>query len=102
MPRWARSWMSFAQPLANIWSQRCFKRTDFSDKICMKEQGIMRVLLTGAFGNIGSSTLEELQKQGHQVRCFDIKQATYLRKARRLAKSVEVMWGDIRQKDDVR
>jgi len=33
----------------------------------------MNVLLTGAFGNVGLSTLEELLRQGHQVRCFDLK-----------------------------
>ena len=32
----------------------------------------MKVLLTGAFGNIGVSTIHELLKQGHQVRCFDV------------------------------
>ena len=62
----------------------------------------MKVLLTGAFGNIGSSTLEELCKQGHQVRCFDLEQAAYRRKARRWASKVEIMWGDIRRKDDVK
>jgi len=46
----------------------------------------MKVLLTGAFGNIGTSTLEELVKQGHIVRCFDLK---------------EVVWGDLRRPEDV-
>ena len=31
----------------------------------------MRILLTGAFGNIGVKTLAELIAQGHKVRCFD-------------------------------
>ena len=31
----------------------------------------MKVLLTGAFGNIGFSTLQTLLQQGHSVRCFD-------------------------------
>lgn len=61
----------------------------------------MKVLLTGAFGNIGSSALEELYKRGHQVRCFDLPEKAYRRKARRVADKVEVMWGDIRNKEDV-
>jgi nucleoside-diphosphate-sugar epimerase len=32
----------------------------------------MKVLLTGAFGNIGASALLELVKRGHAVRCFDV------------------------------
>jgi len=32
----------------------------------------MRVLLTGAFGNVGQATLDELLAQGHQVCCFDL------------------------------
>ena len=33
----------------------------------------MNVLLTGAFGNVGTSALTELLKQGHRVRCFDLR-----------------------------
>jgi len=33
----------------------------------------MKVLLTGAFGNIGLSAIEELVRQGDKVRCFDLK-----------------------------
>lgn len=34
----------------------------------------MNVLLTGAFGNIGQSALDELLERGHTVRCFDLRQ----------------------------
>jgi UDP-glucose 4-epimerase len=48
----------------------------------------MRLLLTGAFGNIGSITLVELLKRGHQVRCFDVNTPANRRHAgRRLHKS---------------
>ena len=30
----------------------------------------MKVLLTGAFGNIGSHVLTELVRRGHDVRCL--------------------------------
>ncbi len=33
----------------------------------------MKVLLTGAFGNVGLSTLEELSKRGHQITVFELK-----------------------------
>lgn len=61
----------------------------------------MRVLLTGAFGNIGSSTLPELLKQGHQVRCFDLKTKVNQKKARNFAGQVEVVWGDIRHQEEI-
>ena len=61
----------------------------------------MKVLLTGAFGNIGASTLEELVQRGHQVRCFDVKTAANKRTARRLQGKAEVFWGDLRSPQDV-
>lgn len=61
----------------------------------------MNILLTGAFGNIGTSTLEELVKQGHTVRCFDLKTRANERTARRFRGQVEVMWGDLRRPEDV-
>ena len=61
----------------------------------------MRVLVTGAFGNIGRSTVEELLKQGHQVRCFDIRTRANEKAARRYRGRVEVSWGDLRRPDDV-
>ncbi len=61
----------------------------------------MNVLLTGAFGNVGTSTLEELIKQGHRVRCFDLKTKANEKKARRFKGQMEVVWGDLRRPDDV-
>jgi nucleoside-diphosphate-sugar epimerase len=61
----------------------------------------MNVLVTGAFGNVGQSTLEELLRQGHRVRCFDVKTRANERTARRFAGQMEVVWGDLRRPDDV-
>jgi len=61
----------------------------------------MQVLLTGAFGNIGTSTLEELIKRGHQVRCFDLKTKANMRKARRIRNQAETVLGDLRNREDV-
>jgi UDP-glucose 4-epimerase len=61
----------------------------------------MRVLVTGAFGNIGTSTVGELVTQGHQVRCFDLKTKANLKTARKFKGQVEVVWGDLRCAQDV-
>ena len=60
----------------------------------------MKVLLTGAFGNLGQVTLAELLAQGHQVRCFDLRSRTNEKLARALPKSTEVHWGDLRHPED--
>jgi short-subunit dehydrogenase len=61
----------------------------------------MKVLLTGAFGNVGKSALEELLKQGHTVRCFDLKTKANEKAARKLKGQIEVVWGDLRRPQDV-
>lgn len=61
----------------------------------------MKVLLTGAFGNIGPNVVEKLLEQGHQVRCFDRKTEATEKKADRFKEQVEVVWGDLRSPDDV-
>lgn len=65
----------------------------------------MKVLLTGAFGHIGSHTVEELLKQDHEVRCFDLRQAHTEAIAKRLGKRYdqrfEIVWGDIRDAEVV-
>lgn len=59
------------------------------------------VLVTGAFGNIGLSTLEELLRQGYRVRCFDLKTKANEKAARRLRGQIEVVWGDLRRPEEV-
>lgn len=68
----------------------------------------MNILLTGAFGNIGTSTLEALLRRGHTVRCFDLHTRTNDRAARRLDRRLsalpgrfEIAWGDLRQPADL-
>lgn len=63
----------------------------------------MQILLTGAYGNIGSSTLQELVKQGHTVRCFDIKTPRTEKMAHRFdgQPAVECCWADLRNVEQV-
>lgn len=60
----------------------------------------MRILLTGAFGNLGMSTLQELLRQKHEVRCFVTRRKIHERTARRFAGRIELFQGDIRRQDD--
>lgn len=62
----------------------------------------MRVLLTGAAGNLGSETLPFLLERGHTVRCFDLDTAGNRRVLERYAGRVECQFGDITSLDDVR
>ena len=53
------------------------------------------VLLTGAFGNIGQSTLQKLLAAGHKVVCFDKPSPATEQEAEQYADRVSVVWGDI-------
>ena len=65
----------------------------------------MNVLITGAFGNLGTNSLKKLVEQGHQVRCFDLKTSANQKKAAkyraRFEDQIDVAWGDVRHPDDV-
>lgn len=61
----------------------------------------MKVLVTGAFGNVGTYAVKELLEHGAAVRCLDIPSAVSRRKARAFGESVEIVWGDIRDPDVV-
>ncbi len=60
----------------------------------------MRVLVTGAFGNIGSHTVDALLDEGHKVRAlrFGAERVHPARRAR-WARDVEVVSGDVRAPD---
>lgn len=65
----------------------------------------MQVLVTGAFGNIGRSTLDALLEHGHTVRAFDLCTPANRRIARQFVRKadgrLEVYWGDLRRPADV-
>ncbi len=63
----------------------------------------MRVLLTGAFGNVGESTLIALFDKGYDVRCFDVPTKSNEKKQQELQRlgGFQTVWGDIRDADAV-
>lgn len=61
----------------------------------------MNILLTGASGNIGMSTLHELVRQGHRVRCFVRRRRALERIARRSPGKIELVEGDMRRGADL-
>ena len=61
----------------------------------------MKVLLTGAFGNFGTTTLHSLLEQGHEVRCFDIQTNANQKTAAKFDNKIETIWGDVRRPEDL-
>ncbi len=65
----------------------------------------MKILITGAFGNIGSSTIENLVAANdpeRRITCFDINNEANLKKAMKFESEVETVWGDLRNYADVK
>jgi len=61
----------------------------------------LKVLLTGPFGNVGLSTLEELIKRDYDIRVFDIKNKKNRKIAKKFENQIEIIWGDLCNYDDV-
>ncbi len=63
----------------------------------------MKILLTGAFGNVGESTLIELKRKNYEVICFDIPSKRNVKIQKKLAKKYhfKTVWGDIRSVSDL-
>ncbi len=63
----------------------------------------MKVLLTGAFGNLGTSCILELANRDYEIRIFDIKSKTTKRRYKYYKKNpkLEVFWGDITDKRSI-
>jgi len=62
----------------------------------------MKILLTGAFGNVGKYTIYELLKKGHDVTCYDIKTKSNLKASKSVPKEVNIIWGDLKTGENLR
>jgi len=62
----------------------------------------MKVLVTGALGNVGSFTVDTLLAEGHEVVAFDVESPRARKLASRLDRRVQVAWGDITDPDSIR
>lgn len=62
----------------------------------------MKVLLTGAFGNVGASTLKYLLEREYEITCFD-KSSFETRKTARKFKNadIRIIWSDLQNKKAV-
>jgi nucleoside-diphosphate-sugar epimerase len=61
----------------------------------------MRILVTGAFGNIGTAVVTELLRQGHLVRTLEVRLPRTERASRQFLGRIDARWGDVRRPDDV-
>ena len=62
----------------------------------------MKVLLTGALGNIGSNTVDALLAEGHDVVAFELESRRARKLAARFDDRVHVVWGDVTDPASVR
>lgn len=62
---------------------------------------LQTVLVTGAFGLVGSATVERLAADGRRVVATDLKTPAYVEAAQRLPVGVEVRWADLTQPTQV-
>ena len=63
---------------------------------------MMRILITGAFGNIGKAVIEEASKRHHEVIVFEIENKKTRKDARKYREKIkDVFFGDIRNFGDV-
>jgi nucleoside-diphosphate-sugar epimerase len=65
------------------------------------EVEILKVLLTGALGNVGLSTLKVLLDKGYDVRIFEIKNRRNKKLVKKYKNKIEIIWGDLRDKEAV-
>ena len=63
----------------------------------------MKILITGAFGNIGKAVIEEANNRNHEIIVFEIDNKKTRKDARKYRKKIkEVIFGDIRNLEDVK
>ncbi|NHJ46917.1 MAG: NAD(P)-dependent oxidoreductase [Asgard group archaeon] len=68
----------------------------------MLGDNFLNLLVTGAFGVVGTAVVKKLINEQHQVSCFDIRNSNTKRIARKFRNKINLIWGDIRDKEKVR
>jgi UDP-glucose 4-epimerase len=63
----------------------------------------LKVLLTGAFGNVGQNALKQLIIREHDVTCFDLPNSPNKKSCAKLSKKLQfkMIWGNILNKKDL-
>lgn len=61
----------------------------------------MKVMVTGAFGNIGQNTVEALIENGHEAICFDLKSERNEAASRHHRGQAKLAWGDITRVESI-
>ncbi|MHA1433304.1 MAG: NAD-dependent epimerase/dehydratase family protein [Candidatus Heimdallarchaeota archaeon] len=61
----------------------------------------MKILITGAFGSVGSNLIPLLIQDGHNIRCFGLKNKKSMKAVRKVKNDTEIFFGDIRNLDDM-
>ncbi|KON32605.1 MAG: hypothetical protein AC479_07220 [miscellaneous Crenarchaeota group-6 archaeon AD8-1] len=63
----------------------------------------MKILITGAFGNIGKAVLEESYKRGHEIIVFEVENKKTHKNARNYRQKIKtVLFGDIQNFEDIK
>jgi UDP-glucose 4-epimerase len=62
----------------------------------------MKILITGAFGNIGKEVIEEANRKHHEIIVFEVDNKKTRKVAKKYKKKVKVIYGDIRNSENVR
>ncbi len=63
----------------------------------------MNILITGAFGGVGSVSIEEGHKKGHNITVFELKNERNIKKAEKYKNKIKkVIWGDLTKKEHVK
>jgi nucleoside-diphosphate-sugar epimerase len=62
----------------------------------------MKILITGAFGNIGKAVIEEAYKRHHEIIVFEVDNKKTRKAAGKYRKKAKVVFGDIRNLENVK
>ena len=66
------------------------------------EQKILKILITGAYGNIGKAVIEEAHKRRHEITVFEIDIKETRKAANKYRKVAKTMFVDIRDFENVK